>query len=79
MVNLKIGMTIYSDFESLPFKLTGLLFYGRLFIQPMILAYIAHGYSSSKWKSLIFVLLLALGAWATLTSGSRFEIGRAHV
>jgi hypothetical protein len=72
MVKLKIGMTIYADFEPLPFKLTGLLFYGRLFIQPMILAYIAYSYSSSKWKNLIFVLLLALGAWAALTSGSRF-------
>lgn len=72
MLQLRVGMTIYIRPEPLPFKLTGLLFYSRLFIQPMILAYIAYSYSSSKWKNLILVLMLALGAWVALTSGSRF-------
>lgn len=72
MLNLKIGMTIYADFDPLPFRLTGLLFYGRLFIQPLVLFYIARAYVRSKLKFLIFLLMIALGAWATLTSGSRF-------
>ena len=72
MVQLKIGMTIYADFDPLPFKLTGLLFYGRLFLQPFILSYIAHSYSFSKRKRTIFILLLFLGLWTSLSSGSRF-------
>jgi hypothetical protein len=72
MLKLKIGMTIYTDFEPLAFKLAGLLFYGRLFIQPVILAYIANSYSSSRLKNLILVLIFGIGAWASLTSGSRF-------
>lgn len=72
MQELKIGMTFYTDFDSLPFKLVGLLFYGRLFIQPLILVYIANNYAQSKWKYLILILLFALGVWASTTSGSRF-------
>jgi hypothetical protein len=72
MVNLKIGMTIYADIDPLPFRLVGILFYGRLFVQPMVLAYIANGYSNSKLKLFIFLLLAALSAWVSLTSGSRF-------
>jgi hypothetical protein len=72
MLKLKIGMTIYADFEALPFKLTGLLFYGRLIVQPIILVYVANSYSYSKRKNLILILLLGLGAWTALTSGSRF-------
>lgn len=72
MLKLNIGMTIWADFDPLPFRLTGLLFYGRLFLQPLILAYIAITYADSKLKWLVYLLFVALGAWATLTSGSRF-------
>lgn len=72
MLNLKIGITIYSDVERLPFKLVGLLVYGRMFLQPLVLAYIANGYSNSKFKMLVFLMMIALGAWISLASGSRF-------
>ncbi|PCJ59289.1 MAG: hypothetical protein COA79_11370 [Planctomycetota bacterium] len=72
MMYFKIGMTIYAGFEPLPYRITGFLFYGRLFLQPMILAYIAIGYSNSKLKWILLLLLFILGAWASLTSGSRF-------
>jgi hypothetical protein len=72
MVDLKIGMTIYADFDPLPYRITGFLFYGRLFLQPLILAYIAVGYSDSKLKWIVFLLLISLGAWVSLASGSRF-------
>jgi len=72
MVQLKIGMTIYTDFDPLPFKMTGVLFYGRLFIQPFILLYIAFSFQRSNKRWLILLLLIALGAWVSLASGSRF-------
>jgi hypothetical protein len=72
MLKLKIGITIYSDFDPLPFRLTGLLFYGRLFVQPLVLVHIARTYVHSKLKFVICLPMIALGAWATLTSGSRF-------
>lgn len=72
MVNLKIGMTIYTDFAPLPFRLTGFLFYGRLFVQPLFLAYIALGYRNSRMKWIIYFLLITLGAWVAMSSGSRF-------
>jgi len=72
MVNLKIGMTIYTDFDPLPYRIIGILFYGRLFVQPMILAYIVIGYANSRLKWFLFLLLAALGALVSLTSGSRF-------
>jgi hypothetical protein len=72
MMKLKIGMTIYADFEPLPFRMVGVLFYGRLFLHPMVIAYLATAYSSSRWRPLILILMLALGAWASLTSGSHF-------
>lgn len=73
MRNLKIGMTIYTDFDPLPFRLVGILFYGRLIVQPLILAYIARGYADLRWRKFgIFLLFAGLGAWAALTSGSRF-------
>jgi len=72
MVIFKIGMTIYADFEPLPFRLTGIFFYGRLFVQPIILAYMAIGYSSSKLKWLVLLMMFGLGAWVSLSSGSRF-------
>lgn len=72
MVDLKIGITIYTDFDPLPYRITGILFYGRLFLQPLILAYIAVGYADSKLKWFLLLLLVALGAWVSLTSGSRF-------
>ena len=72
MVQLKIGMTIYADFDPLPFRLTGLLFYGRLFIQPFVLLYIAFSFQRSNKRWLILLLFIALGAWVSLASGSRF-------
>jgi hypothetical protein len=72
MVNLKIGMTIYTSFDPLPYRIIGILFYGRLFVQPLILAYIMIGYANSRLKWFLFLLLAALGAWVSLTSGSRF-------
>jgi len=72
MLKLKIGMTIYADFDPLPFRLTGLLFYGRLLLQPIILSYICYNYKTSKAKSIIFIIIFAIGLYASLTSGSRF-------
>ena len=72
MVNLKIGITIYADFDQLPFRITGILFYGRLLVQPLVLAYIATVYATSKSKWLIFLLLILLGSWVSITSGSRY-------
>lgn len=72
MVQLKIGMTIYADFDPLPFRLTGFLFYGRLFIQPFVLLYIAFSFHRSTKRWVILMLLLALGGWVSLASGSRF-------
>ena len=72
MVKLNIGMTIWTDFEALPFRITGILFYGRLFLQPLILTYIAVDYANSKLKWVIYLLIVGLGAWVSLSSGSRF-------
>ena len=72
MVKLNIGMTIWTNFAQLPFRITGILFYGRLFIQPLILAYISIGYADSRLKWIIYLLMVALGAWVSLSSGSRF-------
>lgn len=73
MLNLKVGMTIYADFDPLPFKFVGVLFYGRLIVQPIVLSYIARTYADCRWKRLlVFCLFVALGAWAAITSGSRF-------
>lgn len=72
MLKLKIGMTIYSDFEPLPYRLTGFLFYGRLFFQPIIMVYICQNFSYSKAKPLVFILMIVLGVFSSLTSGSRF-------
>jgi hypothetical protein len=72
MVQLKIGMTIYADFDPLPYRLTGVLFYGRLFIQPFIILYIANNYRETRNRWLIFLLLLSLGTYVSLASGSRF-------
>lgn len=72
MLKLHIGMTIHGDFDPLPFKMAGFLFYGRLLIQPLVLAYIADSYSASQRKWIVLAMLAALGGWAALTSGSRF-------
>ncbi len=72
MLKLKVGMTIYTDFDPLPFKLIGLLFYGRLFLQPIILTYISCNISGPKKKILFFILLVSLGFFISLISGSRF-------
>jgi hypothetical protein len=72
MVSYKIGITIYADFDPLPFHVTGLLFYGRLLLQPLLLSYIAIGYSTSDNKWFIFALLMILGCWVSMASGSRF-------
>ena len=72
MLNLKTGITIYILPEALPYRITGILFYGRLFVQPLILSYIALGYADSKLKWLLLLFFVALGAWVCLASGSRF-------
>lgn len=72
MLKLKIGMTFYTDFEPLPFRLTGILFYGRLIIQPIILSFISFNYSNSKSKLLFYLLIFLLGLSVAITSGSRF-------
>lgn len=72
MAQLKIGMTIYASLEPLPFRLTGFMFYGRLFVQPFVLLYIAYVFQRSRQQWLIILLLLLIGAWASTTSGSRF-------
>jgi len=72
MVFYKLGMTIYADFHPLPLHMAGVLFYGRLFLQPLVLTYIATGYIYSKNKWFIFLLLSALACWVSIASGSRF-------
>jgi hypothetical protein len=72
MIQLKVGMTIYTDFEILPYKLTGILFYGRLFLQPLILSSIAYSCRKSYKRWLLLVILFCLGGWVSLASGSRF-------
>jgi len=72
MARLHIGMTIFISFDPLPFRIIGILFYGRLFVQPLVLSHIATGYANSKLKWFIYLMLFALGAWVSLTSGSRF-------
>lgn len=72
MLKLNIGITIWTNFEPLPLQITGLLFYGRLLIQPIILCYIAHNYSNSSLKWIIFLLIVGLGVLVSLSSGSRF-------
>lgn len=72
MVSYKIGITIYANFDPLPYHLTGALFYGRLLLQPLTLAYLAMGYRNTKNKWIVFILLVLLGSWASMASGSRF-------
>lgn len=72
MLKLNIGITIWSNFESLPFRLAGILFYGRLFVQPIVLSYIALNYVDSRLKWVVYLLIVTLGAWVSLSSGSRF-------
>lgn len=74
MKELKIGMTIYIEFNPLPYRVVGLLFYGRLFIQPLVLLYFANGFAHAAGvkKNLVIGLIIILGAWVALTSGSRF-------
>lgn len=72
MVSYKIGITIYSDFDPLPYHLTGALFYGRLLLQPLTMAYLAMGFRNSKNKWIVFVFLVLLGSWVSMASGSRF-------
>ena len=72
MVKLNIGMTIWTDFAALPFHITGILFYGRLFFQPLVLTYIAVDYANSRLKWVIYLLIFGLGAWVSMASGSRF-------
>lgn len=72
MFYLNIGMTIYINFDPLPFKLVGILFYGRLFVQPFILSYIAQQNYKKYQIYIINISLLILGSLASVTSGSRF-------
>lgn len=72
MLKLKIGMTFYTDFDSLPFRLIGILFYGRLIIQPIILSFISFNYSKSKSRNLFYFFIFFLGLSVAITSGSRF-------
>jgi len=72
MLKLKIGMTIYADFQPLPFRLTGLLFYGRLLVQPLVLFHIAMSFVNSKRRKVILLLMILLGFFVAFSSGSRF-------
>jgi hypothetical protein len=72
MFYLNIGMTIYINFDPLPFKLVGILFYGRLFVQPFILSYLAQQNYKKYQIYIITIFLLILGSLASATSGSRF-------
>ena len=66
MQELKIGITIHSRTEALPFKLLGFLFYFRLLVQPFIISYIAiRANNAGKMKkTVIFMLIFSLGCWA---------------
>jgi hypothetical protein len=72
MFALNIGMTIYADFDPLPYRITGILFYGRLTLQPLLVSIIAYQYANSNRKWIIFLLIISLGAWVCVASGSRF-------
>ena len=68
----RTGITIYNEPIALPFRLNGILYYGRLFIQPLFLSLIANLYRESRYKYLISFLFFLLGIWVCITSGSRF-------
>lgn len=72
MFLFRTGITIYKEPMPLPFKLNGILYYGRIFIQPLLLSLISNSYKESKYKYLILFLFLLLGIWVCITSGSRF-------
>ena len=72
MFVLNIGMTIYADFDPLPYRITGILFYGRITLQPLLVSIIAYQYANSNRKWIIFLLIISLGAWVCVASGSRF-------
>jgi len=72
MLFFRTGITIYQEPYPLPLRLNGLLYYGRIFIQPLILSLIANLYRESRYKYLISFLFLLLGIWVSITSGSRF-------
>jgi hypothetical protein len=72
MLKLKVGMTFYTDFQPLPFRLTGILFYGRLIIQPIVLSLFSFYYATSKSRSIYFSIIFFLGLIVAITSGSRF-------
>ena len=74
MLTLRVGITIYYDTQPLPFRLVGILFYGRLFLQPIILSLIAYKLRNERniIKIFFFLLLLILLIFNSLVSGSRF-------
>jgi len=74
MFKYKIGITIFKpESAPLPFKLGGLLYYGRYFIQPLILSYLMITFSHAKsgLKLAVSLMLILLSVWVSLTSGSR--------
>jgi hypothetical protein len=71
MLKLKVGITIFSEFDALPFRLAGFLFYGRLLLQPIVVFYYAAKLKRSKYKNLYLILVVVLGVWVSVTSGSR--------
>lgn len=72
MLQLKVGMTIYNAYDPMPFKIIGILFYGRLLLQPLLLAFVSYRFRENRKKWVLFLLFFLLSIWVTLSSGSRF-------
>jgi len=67
----KIGITIYPNFDPLPYRIAGILFYTRLLLFPIIIATIAWKYKNSRHNFMIFLLISITGVISVVTSGSR--------
>lgn len=70
---LRVGITIAPTLEPLPFRMTGLLFYTRLLIAPVILAMIACK-AQGGYRWIIGFLLVMNVLVVAVTSGSRLLV-----
>lgn len=70
MFTYRVGITIFVNFEPLPFKLAGIMFYLRLFVIPIVI--LVSLYRSDSSSILLLFLLIILAFFNTFVSGSRF-------
>lgn len=66
-----IGITIETNFDPLPLRLAGALFYARLLIFPLLLAWITYR-ASGNWRFVAVLVVLSEAVVASASSGSRF-------